>query len=282
MIGIGYKKWKKLKIIFSYFLITILTVCAISPIVWMFLVSIRSNNEVLNIPPHIIPETITFEAYKNILSDFTNIRSFINSIIVCLSVTFFSLFIASLASYGLSRFRLRGKGIFNIFNLTTQMLPPIFLLLSYFVIVTKLGIYDTYLGLIITYTSFTLPFCILMLKSYFDSIPIEIDEAAMIDGCSRWKVLLKIILPLNIPSLIATGAFAFIVAWSELLFAVTLTQSKDMRVLTVAIANNIGKFFFKWNELMAISVLSFIPLVIAWIFLQRYIIEGMTAGAIKY
>lgn len=281
MKSIGYRRKRNIKIIIGYSTLIIVTILALLPIIWIFLMSIRNEMEVLNIPPKIIPDQITFEAYKIVLSKSSNIHAFINSIVVCSVVTILSIIIASFTSYGLSRFRFRGGNVFNIFLLVTQMLPAIFLLLSYFLIIKFIGMYNTYFGLILAYLSFTLPFCIIMLKNYFDSTPREIDEAALLDGCSRLKVLLKIIIPINIPSIIATGAYAFIVAWSELLFAITLTSSKNMRLLTVAISVLIGEQDFKWNQMMALSFLSFIPLAIAWIFVQKYVIEGMTAGAIK-
>lgn len=282
MKSINYRRKKILKIIIGYSTLVMVTILVLLPIIWLFLISIRDVNEVLTIPPRIIPNKITFEAYKLVLSDFSNIWAFINSIIVCSAVTLLSIIIAAFTSYGLSRFRYKGRNAFNIFLLVTQMLPTIFLLLSYFLIITFIGMYDTYFGLIITYLSFTLPFCIIMLKNYFDSTPREIDEAALIDGCSRLKVLVKIIIPINIPPIIATGAYAFIVAWSELLFAIILTSSRKMRLLTVAISVLLGEHSFKWPEMMAMSMLSFIPLAIAWIFIQKYVIEGMTAGAMKY
>lgn len=252
------------------------------PILWMISESLRPNREVLTIPPHLIPQTFTIDAYRNVLDNPSNIRSFLNSLIVSLSVTGLSVIIASLTGYGLSRFRFRGKNACIFFILVTQMVPPIFLLLPYFIIISRLGLYNTYLGLIITYTSFTLPFCTLMLRSFFDKIPREIDEAAMIDGCSWWQTLIKVVFPISAPSIVATGTFAFILSWTELLFAVALTQSGNMRVFTVALSFYIGQYAKQWNELMAFSVVASLPLFVAWMFLHKYIVEGMTAGAIKY
>ncbi|MBM3702176.1 MAG: carbohydrate ABC transporter permease [Actinobacteria bacterium] len=282
MDSLGFQKRKVFHFVIYYFLLIVATLIIFMPILWMISVSLRPNKEVLLTPPAWIPQTFTIEAYRSVLINPSNIRSFLNSLIVSLSVTGLSIILASLASYGFSRFRFRGKTACSFFILVTQMIPPIFLLLPYFIMMSRLGLYDTYLALIITFTSFTLPFCTLMLRSYFDTVPREIDEAALIDGCSWWQALIRVILPINIPAIIATGAFAFILAWTELLFAVALTQSKGMRLFTVALSVYIGEYSMRWNELMAFSVLACIPLVIGWVFLQKYIIEGMTAGAIKY
>lgn len=277
-----HHKKKKIYYFLKYLLVIVVCVCVMSPIYYMVTTSFKFERDVLTQPPSILPRNWTLDGYRSILTNPDNIRAFINSVIVGLSVTIISLIIAALAGYSLSRFRFKGKEATSFFILVTQMVPPVILLLPYFLIISKIGLYNTYFALIITYVSFTIPFCTLMLRSFFDSIPRELDEAALIDGCSWFQTLFRIIVPISVPSIIATGAFAFILSWTELLFAICLTSGRNMIMVTIAVVNNIGKFSFKWNDIMALSMLNSIPLVIAWIFLQKYIIEGMTSGAMKY
>jgi multiple sugar transport system permease protein len=265
-----------------YLALTLVTLLIIFPIIWMLSISIRPNRDVFQVPPRLIPLVFSFEGYQLVLQSSTNIRAFFNSMVVSLSVTVICVFLASLAGYGMSRFRFRGKKAVNYFILLTQMLPSILLVLPYFVIVSWLRLYDTYLALIITYCSFSLPFAMLMLRSFFDTVPVQLDEAGMIDGCTRLGSLRRLVLPVSVQGIVATGAFCFIGAWTELLFAVVLTKSANMALFTTAVAMNIGQFMRNWNSLMAISILGSVPIVLLWIFLQKYIVAGLTSGALKY
>jgi len=161
------------------------------------------------------------------------------------------------------------------------MIPIILLALPYFLILTSLNLYDSLLGLIIAYTSFTLPFCSLTMIGFFNSIPRELDEAALMDGCSHFTAFLRVVLPLSIPGLIATGMFAFVYAWNEYLMALVLTSSEETRMLTIFIGSKIGQYNTVWNELMATAVVASIPLIVVYTFLQRYFQKGITAGALK-
>ncbi len=264
-----------------YAALTVATLLVLFPIFWMLSISFRDAKEVFQIPAHLIPSTPTLEGYQVVLSNMRNLRSMANSFIVCGAATVLCLFIGGLASYGMSRFRFHGRAALRLSILITQMLPPIFFLVSYFLMINAAGLYNTYWGLIIVYISFTLPFCTMMLHSYLDSVPRELDEAAMIDGCSRVQCLVKVIVPLSLPGLVGTGSLAFVTAWGELMFAYTLTKSHDMRPISAAIANAIGQYSIRWNEMMALSLLASLPLIIMWIYLQKYIVRGLTAGAIK-
>ena len=264
-----------------YALITAITFVVFLPLFWMIAVSVRPNREVLHIPPRWIPETFTWEGYVHVLTRPLNITAFFNSFFVSLSVATVSILLAALAGYGFTRYLFKGKRTTRYFIIITQMLPPIFVLVPYYMFFSRIGLYDTYLSLVIAFTSFSLPFSILVVSSFFESIPVQLDEAALIDGCTRLQALMRIILPVSKQALLGVGAFCFINAWTELLFAVVLTRSPSMRMFTTAVATYIGEYTRNWNGIMAISILGCIPLVIIWIFLQRYIIEGMTAGSVK-
>jgi multiple sugar transport system permease protein len=161
------------------------------------------------------------------------------------------------------------------------MFPLVLLCIPYFRVVVRLGLYDTLTSLIVVYTTFTLPFCILMLRSYFAAIPKDMEEAAMVDGCSRLGAIARTLLPMSFPALVGAGLYTFLLAWNEFLFAVVLIESWEKRVITVAIYSLLAEFVTEWNMMMAFSVLASAPLVVAFIFLQRYVVAGMTAGAIK-
>ncbi len=259
----------------------IIFVIVFSPIFWMILCSLRNNIEVFTFPPKLIPKKFTGNAYKSIFSDSEFLQSILNAFIVCSSNTLFSLFLSTLAAYGFTRFRIRGKQVIQQYILTTQMLPIILLALPYFIILTKTNLYDTRLGLTIAYTSFTLPFCSLTMIGFFHNIPRELDEAAMIDGCSRLCAFRKVILPISKPGLVSTGVFSFLYAWNEYLMAVVLTSSGNSRMITVVIGSKIGQYSVVWNELMAIAVVASLPIIIIYYFLQRYFQKGIAAGALK-
>jgi len=257
------------------------TVIMMFPVAWMLTVSVRPNVEVMQIPPQWIPRAFTLEPYLQVLQSARYLTTFRNSYFISLTVTAFSLVVGALAAYALARFRFRGQRTVIMFLIVTQMFPLVLLIIPYFQIVVRLGLYDTLTALIVVYTTFTLPFCILMLRSYFAAIPREMEEAAMVDGCSRLGAIARTLLPMSFPALVGAGLYTFLLAWNEFLFAVVLIESWEKRVITMAIYSLLAEFVTEWNMMMAFSVLASAPLVLAFIFLQRYVVAGMTAGAIK-
>ena len=251
------------------------------PVAWMLTVSVRPNLEVMGFPPTWIPTVFTLEPYLKVLSSPRYLTTFANSYFISILVTAFSLFVGALAAYALARFRFRGQRAVIMFLIITQMFPLVLLCIPYFRVVVRLGLYDTLTALIVVYTTFTLPFCTLMLRSYFAQIPKDMEEAAMVDGCSRLGAIVRTLLPMSFPALVGAGLYTFLLAWNEFLFAVVLIESWGKRVITIAIYSLLAEFVTEWNMMMAFSVLASAPLVIAFIFLQRYVVQGMTAGAIK-
>ena len=185
-----------------------------------------------------------------------------------------------MAAYALARFQFAGQRTVLMFLITTQMFPLVLLCIPYFRIFTTLGLYDTRTSLVVVYLTFTLPFCILMLRSYFMNIPRDIEEAAMVDGCSRLGAIFRTLVPISYPAFIGAGLYTFLLAWNEFLFAVVLIESWGKRVLTMAIYSLLAEFVTDWNTMMAFSVLASAPLVVAFVFLQKYMVQGMTAGAL--
>jgi ABC-type glycerol-3-phosphate transport system permease component len=165
--------------------------------------------------------------------------------------------------------------------LVTQMLPGTLLVIPLYLLFKQLGLLDTHVGLILAYATFALPFSIWMLKGYFDTIPVEIEEAAIVDGCSRLQALARIVLPLSLPGLTVTAMFAFILAWNDLVLAVTLTTDPALRLDAVGLASFIGEYGTPWGQIMAASTVSSLPILLLFLFAQRYLLAGLTAGAVK-
>ena len=272
---------RSLKSVLTYLLLAIATVFSIFPIFWMVSVSLRPNVDIFRIPPAWIPRHFTGEAYEQILATAQYVRTFANSYFTAFMVTCVSLGFATLGGYAFSRFDFRGNRVIQLLIIATQMIPPVSLVIPYFIMIVGLKLYNTYLGLIVTYTAFVLPFSTLMLTSYFNTIPQDLEEAAMVDGCTRMGSLVRVVLPLMLPGLAATGVYAFLLAYNEFLFAVTLTQSPNMRLVPVAIAMLVGEHAYQWNVMMALSALASVPVLAMFLFLQRYLVSGLTVGAVK-
>ena len=226
-------------------------------------------------------ETFSLDAYIAVLSDEKNLRFFFNSYAIAGIVVLVTLVIALLSAYSFSRFNFPGKKFINTIIISVQAVPPITLLIPYLVMVVKMGIYDSYPALILTYVVFTLPYAILMMTGYMNTLPRELDEAVMIDGGSRFRALWQVLVPSCVPGLVSVGLYTFIQCWNEYLYALTLTKTNAMRTVPIGIASLMGQYAFEWNEIMAMSILGSLPVIIIALFFQKYFIAGMTAGAVK-
>jgi multiple sugar transport system permease protein len=196
-------------------------------------------------------------------------------------VTLLTVLIAILTAYGFSRYSFRFKNTLNVFIISTQTVPPITLLIPYFGMVVAFGIFNTYFALILTYMVFTLPYAILLMTGYLNTLPRELDEAVLVDGGSSWTALWRVVIPLSVPGIVATAVYTFLLAWNEFLFALTLTKSTDMRTVPIGIELLMGQHAFEWNEMMAMSVLGSLPLLILYLIAQRYFLAGLAAGSVK-
>jgi len=251
------------------------------PAVWMAVSSFKPNTEIFAYPPEFISDSFSFVAYERIFSDPVKIRFFINSYLVSLTVTLFTLIIAILAAYSFSRYNFRFKKPLSMIIISIQAVPPITLLIPYFGLIVVLGLYNSYKALILTYMVFTLPYAILMMTGYFNTLPRELDEAVMIDGASHFYALWRILVPIARPGIVSVGIYTFMQAWNEYLFALTLTKTVDMRTVPIGIQLLMGQHSYEWNEMMAMSILGCLPVLVLFLFFQRYFIGGMTAGSIK-
>jgi multiple sugar transport system permease protein len=251
------------------------------PVVWMLSTSLKPNSEVFQVPPRLITANLSLDAYWKILSSRSNLRFFLNSYIVALWVTALTLLVAILAAYGFSRYEFRLKRFINVAIVSVQAVPPITLVIPYFGLVVALGLYNTYGGLIITHMVFTLPYAIIMMTAYFNTLPRELDEAVKVDGASGWTALWRILVPISVPGLIAVGIYTFMISWNEYLFALTLTRTDDMRTVPIGIQLLMGQHSYEWNQMMAMSILGSIPVLILFLLFQRRFIGGLTSGAVK-
>ena len=235
---------------------------------------------------HWIPTHITFQPYIDIWKTIPLAHYFVNSLIVSTCSTVCSVVIAIFAAYAISRYRFRGRQAFTLTVLATQMFPGILFLLPLFVIFVNIekslgiSLYGTYPGLIITYLTFSLPFSIWMLVGYFNSIPPALEEAAMVDGATPIGALFRILIPVSLPGIVAVAIFAFITAWGEVLFASVLTTDAT-RTLAIGLRNYASQSNVYWNQLMAAAIVVSLPVVIAFLAMQRYIVGGLTAGGVK-
>ncbi|RYV51515.1 carbohydrate ABC transporter permease [Pengzhenrongella frigida] len=251
------------------------------PVFWMLVSSFKSNSEIFEYPPRIITENFSFDAYATILGDPVKVRFFINSYVVSLSVTMLTLIVAILAAYAFSRYEFRFKNPLNMIIVSVQAVPPITLLIPYFGLMVTLRLYNTYWALILTYMVFTLPYAIIMMTGYFNTLPKELDEAVKLDGGNAITALWRVLVPISIPGIVSIGIYTFMIAWNEYLFALTLTRTEDMRTVPIGIQLLMGQHSYEWNEMMAMSILGCIPVLLLFLFFQRYFIGGLTGGSVK-
>ncbi len=268
------------KIIIGIFLIAVCIYCLI-PFAWMLSTSLKTEAEAFRIPPTWLPLQLTVDSYVGIWIRKNFATYFFNSTVISLATAVLSTFFGAFAGYGFSRFWFKGRRFLIGFFLATQMLPGVLLVGPYFKILSSFGLYDTRSGLIIAFLTICLPFSTWMMKGFIDKVPQELDQSAMVDGCSRVGVFFKIVLPIVAPGMVATILFAFLLAWGDLLWALCLTSSEKMITVTLGIARTVGEFRIIWPMLMAGSLVGGMPAILLYIFLQRLLVQGLTAGAVK-
>lgn len=250
------------------------------PIVWSVLNSLKTEQDVLAYPPKFL-FTPTFAAYRDVLFGSGSILpNLVSSFIISIGTTVVTMIMAVPAAYALARLRIPRKRFAGFYVLATQMLPPVGIIIPYFLILRNIGWMDTYQGIILIYLSFSLPFAIWLLVSYFEDIPFEMEEAAYLDGASRWKTLWRIIIPQVQGGIAVTVVFVFLNAWNEFLFAVVLSGN-TVRPVTIAMFNFVSVEQTLWTKLAAVSVLAMLPVIVLGIVAQKHIVKGLTVGAVK-
>lgn len=250
------------------------------PILWMISTSIKIDSEVVAAVPKWIPETPSIIAYERFFKDYPFLMQLKNTLIYTLASTVMVVICACFAGYGVTRFDFKGKNAFMTFLLVTQMFPSVMLLVPFYNVIKTIGLLNTYVGMILVYISISVAFATWMMMGFFKSISTELDEAAIIDGCNRFQTFYKIIMPLTLPGIASVAIFSFITGWNEYMFTNILTTQANMQTITIGITSLNGERVM-WNDMMAASVISSIPLVIMFMCLQKYFVSGMTSGAVK-
>lgn len=266
-------------IIFAFMIF--FTIATIYPVINVFSVSLRPGDKLLSTSLEIIPENATFNSYIKLFTETDFLRWIFNSTFISLVVTLTGVALASTAGYALSRFKFIGKKSAMLGIMTTQMFPATMLLLPMYIMLMKLGLLNSYLGIVIVYSSTALPFCVWQMKGYYDTIPFSLEEAARIDGCTRWQAFYKIILPLASPALVITALFSFMSAWSEYIVAAQILQDKNLYTLPIGLKSFQSNLTTEWGLYAAASLIVSIPVVVLFIILSRYLVSGLTLGSVK-
>jgi multiple sugar transport system permease protein len=251
------------------------------PFLWLLVTSFKPMTEVAHIPPQWTSPGMSLAPYHDMFNFLPFTTFTLNSLYIATATTFLSLFIGSLAGFAFARFQFKGKRLFLLTFLLSQMLPGASVIIPLFQLIRTVGLYDTHIGLIITHTALIVPFVIWLLYGFFQSIPVEIEQAALVDGCSRLTAMYRIVLPLALPGLGATALFAFLGSWNEFFFALILTSSDVKRTIPVGIGLFVGEFQDVWNQMCAAAVFFSIPPLILFALLQKTFIKGLSAGAVK-
>ena len=282
MIAVGQSRRKALALTAGHYgALACYMVFAMFPLYWLIKISVTPDRLLFTEGVALWPSRMTWENFEFVLlqSDFP--AFFANSVMVSLGTAAIVTIIAAAAGYAFSRFRFRGRYIVVFIMLLTQMFPLVMLIAPIYRLMTPLGLTDSLTGLIIVYTAFNVPFATFLMQSFFDGIPKELEEAAMIDGCTRLSALRRVVFPLTLPGMAATLGFVFTAAWSELLFALMLINSEDRMTFPVGLLTFVSKFSVDWGQMMAAAVLALIPACIFFAFIQRFLVQGLTAGAVK-
>jgi multiple sugar transport system permease protein len=249
------------------------------PLYWMFITSIKPSDDYLSVPPVWIPRAPTLVHYTAALFAYRGLQGLINSLIISLSATLLSAVLGTLMAYSFARFNTGGKHL-AFWVLSQRFLPPVAIILPIFLIYRMIGLHDTYIGMIIAYTVFTLPVSVWMMFAYFRGIPKSMEEAALVDGCSRWMSFRKIAVPLAIPGIVAAAIFAFIACWTEFFFALILTSRYTFTLPTVFRAF-LGFQGAQYGEASALAIVSLVPSIVLGTLVQKHLVRGLTLGAVR-
>lgn len=275
MHAIGQPEW------WSYAILVVAALIAIFPVFWIFSTSLKPASEVLSPELSILPKTVTTENYSQVLAGGMFWQWMFNSVFIALCTTVIGIMLASTTAYAVSRFSFWGKKPVLFAFLVAQMFPGAILIVPLYNIMKDLGLLNTFSGLIIAYSTLSLPFCVWMLKGFFDAIPISLEEAAMIDGMSAFGTFFRIILPLSLPGLAVTGFFSFITAWNEFMFALTFMTGENHYTLPVGLRTYVFEFNTAWHLMAAGAIIVTIPVLVVFLVAQRFLISGLTAGGVK-
>ena len=266
---------------FCHIYLIVLSLIAVFPLVWVLLCSVKSSGELTSNPTRFFPKHFTLENFTHVIQDLGFAKNIGNSLIIAIITTGIAIVIPSMAAYGIVRFFPKLGSIMSKVLVATYMFPPILLAIPYSMVMAKLGLVNTRIGLIIVYLSFSVPYAVWMLVGFFKTVPLGIEEAAKVDGANKFQTFIQIVLPLVMPGIVATAIYTFINAWNEFLYSLILINSTDKMTVSVALKSLQGAEILNWGDMMAASALVVVPSVIFFMFIQNKIAGGMTEGAVK-
>ena len=278
MSTLPFHRRKDVRLGLRYVLALLLVVVFVFPVYWLFIISFKTPDEIFAFPPVWYPESIQFANYKVLFKD-GDAATVGNSLILATVSTFFAMILGTIAAYSLVRFKTGGENL-AVWIISQRMMPPVAIVFPVFLLYVWLGWVDSYTGLIVLYTAFSLPYVIWMMRGYIEDIPLELEESALVDGCTRWEVLWKVVLPMARSGLFATAVFTFIFAWNDFLFALVLTRT-EVTTYTVQVTHYFGGQSNFWAKIAAMSVLGTIPVFITVAIMQRFLVRGISMGAVK-
>lgn len=259
----------------------ILTIIAVFPLLWILLSSVKTSGELTANPTSFLPKNFTLENFIHVIKDLGFAVNIKNSLLISLITTLIAITISAMAAYGIVRFFPKFGNVMSKLLVTTYMFPPILLAIPYSLVMAKIGLTNTRIGLVIVYLSFSVPYAVWMLVGFFKTVPIGIEEAAKIDGADKLQTFVRIVLPLVMPGIVATAIYTFINAWNEFLYSLILINSTDRMTVSVALRSLQGAEILSWGDMMAASTLVVVPSIIFFMFIQRKIAAGMTDGSVK-
>lgn len=274
-------KSRKLGNALCHIYLMVLTMIAMFPLVWILISSIKGRGELTGNPTGFLPKTITLDYYKHVINDLNFMVNIKNSVIISLFTTLIAIVIASLAAYGIVRFFPKIGAMMSKVLVTTYIFPPILLAIPYSIVMAKLGLTNTRIGLVIVYLSFSIPYAVWLLVGFFKSVPIGIEEAARIDGANKLVVFTRVVLPLVAPGIVATAIYTFINAWNEFLYALILINDSSKMTVAVALRSMNGAEILDWGDMMAASALVVVPSIIFFCIIQNKITGGLSEGSVK-
>jgi len=264
-----------------YFLLTTISFIVAFPFIWLLITSFKTTPQMYKFPIEYIPFPLTLSHYRDVLINHDFFIYFRNSIIISTITSLGSVIISVLPAYAISRFMFSGKRILTLSLVVTQMFPPVLSVIPFFLLLRRLALVNNFFGMMLVYLPFTVPVSIWMIINFYNKVPIELEESAHIDGCNRFQIFSKITLPLVIPGVASVGIYTFLFSWGELMLSLSYLTDKNKQTLPVLLSKFIGQYNTRWGQMFAGAVISTIPAIIMFTVLQRYFVEGLTAGSIK-
>lgn len=277
----SYRRNEQMFNVLTYVVVGLIIFFALFPMVWTFLTSLKPEADIVTSNLQYLPQRMTLENYVAIWERSGFPILIRNSASVTAITLVLCLLLGTFAAYGFSRYQFRGRGQLLLLYLVIRMFPAVLLIIPLFLMLRNLGLLDTYLGLALAYTTFLLPLCVWMMKGFFDAIPVDLEDSARIDGCTRLGALFRVVLPLARSGLVATAVFIGIASWNEYLFALMLTTSQGSRTWPVGLQLMVGEFQLPWGAFSAGGIISIVPVIIFFAVVQQSLVRGLTAGAVK-